>query len=60
MATAAASISHRQKARLIKAAEWLISGRPELAGLAIRFDTKLVRPWCMPTHIVDAWRTDQD
>jgi putative endonuclease len=60
IATAAAAISERQKARLIKAAEWLISGRPELANLSIRFEAMLVRPWRVPTHIVDAWRADQD
>ena len=60
IATAAAAISQRQKGRLIKAAEWLISGHPEFADLSIRFDAMLVRPWRMPTHIVDAWRVDQD
>ncbi len=60
IATAAAAISQRQKARLIRAAEWLISGQPELADLSIRFDAMLVRPWRVPTHIVDAWRADHD
>ena len=58
LATAAEAISERQRARLIRAAEWLIAGRPELAGLTIRFDAMLVRPWRMPQHIVDAWRAD--
>ena len=60
ISTAAAAISHRQKGRPIKAAEWLISGHPEFADLSIRFDAMLVRPWRVPTHIVDAWRVDQD
>ncbi len=58
LASAAEAISKRQRARLVKAAEWLIAGRPELAGLTIRFDAMLVRPWRMPQHIVDAWRAD--
>lgn len=60
IATAAAAISQRQKARLIKAVEWLISGQPELATLSKRLDAMLVRPWRVPTHIVDAWRADHD
>ena len=58
LATAAEAITDRQRARLIRAAEWLIAGRPELTGLTIRFDAMLVRPWRMPQHIIDAWRAD--
>ena len=58
--TAAEAISERQRARLVRAAEWLIAGRPELSELTIRFDAMLVRPWRLPQHIVDAWRADPD
>ncbi|MDP6388425.1 MAG: YraN family protein [Alphaproteobacteria bacterium] len=55
---AAESVTGRQRARLIQAAQWLIAGRPEFAALEIRFDVMLVSPWRMPKHIVDAWRID--
>lgn len=53
---AAAAISPRQQERLVRAAGWLIAGRPDLAGLALRFDAVLIRPWRWPRHLPDAWR----
>lgn len=53
---AAESLTEDQKRRLTRAAEWVVSGRPDLATLDIRFDVMLVAPWRLPVHVVDAWR----
>jgi len=58
IATAAESVTERQKQRLIRAAGWVVSGRPDLAVLQLRFDVMLVAPWRLPMLIVDAWRAD--
>jgi putative endonuclease len=55
---AAESVTPRQQERLIRAAGWVVAGRPALASLQLRFDVMLVAPWRMPRHIVDAWRAD--
>jgi putative endonuclease len=55
---AAESITDRQKQRLIRAAGWVVSGRPDLAALDMRFDVMLVAPRHLPRHVVDAWRAD--
>jgi putative endonuclease len=52
------AISTRQRRRLVRAAQWLIAGRPELAALDIRFDVMAVAPWRIPEYIIDAWRPD--
>ncbi len=57
-ASAAESVTDRQKQRLIRAAGWVVSGRPDLASLALRFDVMLVAPRRLPRHVVDAWRAD--
>ena len=49
-------LSARQRRRLERAAQWLVGARPELAGLACRFDLVLVAPRRLPRHIPDAWR----
>ena len=53
---AAEAIKARQKERLIRAAGWVLSTRPGLAALTVRFDVMLVAPWRLPRHILDAWR----
>ena len=55
---AAESVTDRQKQRLIRAAGWVVSGRPDLASLDLRFDVMLVAPRRLPRHVVDAWRAD--
>lgn len=55
---AVTSVSARQRARIVRAAEWLLSERPSLAGLHPRFDVMLVAPWRRPRHLGDAWRPD--
>ena len=56
IATAAESISPRQRARIAAAAEEFVAARPRLAPLGIRFDAVLVTPGKLPRHIADAWR----
>ncbi len=57
-ASAAGSVTDRQKQRLIRAAGWVVAGRPDLASLDTRFDVMLVAPRRLPHHVVDAWRVD--
>ncbi len=49
-------VSPRQRARLERAAAAFLGRHGGLAGLAVRFDVMLVRPWRWPEHIPDAWR----
>jgi putative endonuclease len=53
---AAESISPRQRARIVAAAEEFVAARPRLTLLGIRFDAVLVVPGKLPRHIADAWR----
>ncbi len=49
-------VSARQWGRLERAAAVFLARHGDLAGLAVRFDVMLVRPWRWPEHIPDAWR----
>ena len=49
-------VSPRQRARLERAAAMFLGRHGELAGLSVRFDVMLVRPWRWPEHVRDAWR----
>ncbi len=57
-AAAAEAVTPRQRERLIRAAGWVVAGRPDLAAMQVRFDVMLVTPWRWPQHVVDAWRAD--
>ncbi len=57
-AAAAEAVTPRQRERLIRAAGWVVAGRPDLAAMQVRFDVMLVTPWRWPRHVVDAWRAD--
>ncbi len=46
----------RQRRRIERAAAAFLARHPALAGLDLRFDLMLVRPWRLPRHIADAWR----
>jgi putative endonuclease len=59
LASAGESISHRQRRRVMRALEHFLALRPDLAGLAPRFDVMLVAPGRLPQHVVDAWRGDR-
>ena len=46
----------RQRARIERAAVAFLARRAEYAGLDVRFDLMLVRPYRPPRHVADAWR----
>lgn len=56
LAAAGESISRHQRRRIARALDHFLALRPELAGLARRFDVMLVVPRRWPRHLVDAWR----
>jgi putative endonuclease len=58
LATASESLTLRQRRRIARALEHFLARRPDLAGLALRFDVMLVEPRRWPRHLVDAWRVD--
>jgi putative endonuclease len=58
LATASESLTPRQRRRIARALEHFLAQRPDLAGLALRFDVMLVEPRRWPRHLVDAWRVD--
>src|SRR5580704_15718881 len=57
-ATGAAAVLPRQRRRIARAAEAFLAMRPELAGLALRFDVMVVEPLRLPRHLPGAWRSD--
>lgn len=58
VAAASEAVSPRQRRRVARALEHFLALRPELAGLAMRFDVMLVVPGRLPRHVADAWRGD--
>ena len=58
LANASESLTLRQRRRIARALEHFLVQRPDLAGLALRFDVMLVSPRRLPQHLVDAWRWD--
>ncbi|WP_421784631.1 YraN family protein [Hyphobacterium sp.] len=44
------AISWQQKQRIMRGASGFVSRRRELAGLAIRYDLIVIRPWRLPHH----------
>ena len=58
LAQAAEAVGRHQRRRLGRAAAAFLARRPELAGLAARFDVMLVAPWRWPRHMIDAWRDE--
>ncbi len=51
------ALGHRQQERTLRAAELFLQRRPDLADCVLRFDLVAVRPWRLPLHQTDAWRT---
>jgi len=55
------ALSNKQKTRISRAAEWYlaknIQGNTSHENI-YRFDMMAVEPWCLPTHIVDAWQME--
>jgi putative endonuclease len=50
------SLRPRQQARIMRAAELYLAGRPGLAKRGVRFDMITVSPGGLPRHLRDAWR----
>ena len=55
-ALASDALGPRQQARIARAAELFLAGRPGLAAKGARFDVVTVSPGAFPRHIRDAWR----
>ena len=58
IASAGEAVSPRQRQRVARALSYFLSGRPDLAHLAPRFDVMLVTPRRWPRHLIDAWREE--
>ena len=58
LASAGDAVRPRQQRRVTRAFAQFLAGRPDLAGLSLRFDVMLVRPRRLPRHITDAWRPE--
>jgi putative endonuclease len=58
LGSAASAVLPRQQRRISRAASAFLSARPDLAGLALRFDVMLLAPRRLPRHLRDAWRAD--
>jgi putative endonuclease len=56
VAEALEALGELQRARIVRAAETWRRTRPELAGLACRFDLVAIGGWRRPIHLADAWR----
>ncbi len=59
IATAAVSLSARQRRRIARALEAFLAARPDLGGLELRFDLMLLEPLRPPRHWPGAWRLDE-
>ena len=53
---AAEAVPPRQRARIVRAAELYLAGKPAAKG--VRFDVVTVTPRGLPHHLRDAWRPD--
>jgi putative endonuclease len=56
LAGAANALSARQRRRIGRAAQAFLLSRPDLAGLALRFDVMLVARGRLPRHWRGAWQ----
>ena len=56
LAAALEAVTPHQRRRILRAAETWLAGRPDLAGLDVRFDALLLVPGRRPRHLPDAWR----
>ncbi|WP_123690304.1 YraN family protein [Allostella humosa] len=57
-ATAAGSVLAKGRQRIGRAAAEYLAGRPDLAGLDVRFDVVMASPRRLPRHLPDAWRPE--
>lgn len=58
MDDALAAVTPRMRERIQRAAGYFITGRPELAGLDMRFDLIALAPPFQWRHLDNAWRLD--
>ncbi len=49
-------LTTHQCSRIERAAEAYVARHRQLAGLDMRFDLMVVRPWRPPRHLADYWR----
>lgn len=56
---AAQSVGPQQQARIARAAQLYLAGRPGLARKGVRFDIVTVSPGRLPRHLRDAWRPER-
>lgn len=56
---AGGAVGAHQRRRLSRAARWILSSRPQFAGLSLRYDAMLVAPWRLPRHLAGAWTEDE-
>lgn len=59
LGSAADAVLPRQRRRIARAASAFLLARPDLAGLAPRFDVMLVARLRPPRHLADAWRVGE-
>ena len=59
-AAAAESVTHRQRARIVRAAAHFIASHPHLADTTQRFDMILIAPRSRPRHVISAWTESGD
>ena len=57
--TAAEALTPSQQQRIPRAALGFLQGRPDLAGLDLRFDVMLVGGRTWPIHLPNAWRPEE-
>jgi putative endonuclease len=58
-AAAIEAVSWRQRRRIERAAQWYMRGNPKSGEKGIRFDVFAVAPWRLPTHIENAWHSNE-
>ena len=58
LATAAESVTARQRQRIARAAEIYLGHFPQYGEKGVRFDVILLAPGKVPKHIKDAWRLE--
>jgi putative endonuclease len=52
---AAWTLPARQRRRILRAAQYWLSGHPGFAGLELAFDVVLAAPWAWPKYIANAF-----
>ena len=53
------AVSPTARRRILRAAEWFLAGRPEVAELGVRFDIVALSPRRWPHHLRDAFSLDR-